>query len=437
MPRRTPDADERAVLAQLCRDLDDLPLAIELAAAQCRALSLQQLVEQLGDRFALLQSGRSVDGRHASMAATVAWSYDTLAPEERNLFEALGLLEGSFDLEGVLAVWGQSSYLAAFLGLINKSLVTVLDGSPKRYRILETLRQYAAQRRSEPRTRDVQRRIVDWIAALADQVDVELYGPAAAAGWSDWTKTRTPFARPSAGRSTTRPLTCASPSGWSGSGTGAGTPWRHCGPSHRSPPRPGAEAKTSESEIRATEAGVIGELASAADSVSALPRSLRLRGAVGLMLLRYLAGDHPGLARELDQARALVATSGDDAARSYALATIGYFEAGSGQTDQALTDARASLVLALTLVIQTSWHPYRVVDDGDGPPASPGGMQAAGEYSAAEAVRHADACPPAGGAPQASTWIMCKAQDRAGAISPNTPWPDWPASSPTRPGTGT
>ena len=144
------DADERAVLAQLCRDLDDLPLAIELAAAQCRALSLQQLVEQLGDRFALLQSGRSVDGRHASMAATVAWSYDTLAPEERNLFEALGLLEGSFDLEGVLAVWGQSSYLAPFLGLINKSLVTVLDSSPKRYHILNPAHQLRAQRRSDP-----------------------------------------------------------------------------------------------------------------------------------------------------------------------------------------------------------------------------------------------------------------------------------------------
>ena len=111
------------------------------------------------------------------MAAAVAWSYDTLSAGERDLFEALCLLEGSFDLDGVRAVAGDRAALPVLLSLVDKSLVVVLGGSPRRYRILETLREYAAQRRSPERTLQVQQQIIAWVSSVAEQADTELFGP--------------------------------------------------------------------------------------------------------------------------------------------------------------------------------------------------------------------------------------------------------------------
>jgi predicted ATPase/DNA-binding SARP family transcriptional activator len=142
--------DPRVV--DLCDRLDGLPLAIELAAAQLRHLSLTELVDRLDDRLALLSGGRPKAGeRHSALAATIQWSYRLLSEEARDLFDRLGVFPASFDLEAVQAVAGGSDPAEAInlLGdLVAKSLV-VHEADRRRYRLLETIRLYAAQQLEE------------------------------------------------------------------------------------------------------------------------------------------------------------------------------------------------------------------------------------------------------------------------------------------------
>ncbi len=135
--------EDPAAIAQICRRLDGLPLAIELAAARLRGVSLRQIADRLDDRFRLLGSGR---GR--TLEAIVSWSYDLLDPSERAVFRRLAIFADSFDLEGAEAIagWGdidQLDVLEIVTRLVDKSLVVPLRaGDDYRYRILETLRHY-------------------------------------------------------------------------------------------------------------------------------------------------------------------------------------------------------------------------------------------------------------------------------------------------------
>ena len=409
VPRWLPDAEEQAAVARVCRDLDDLPLAIELAAAQCRALSVHQLLDQLGDRFALLRSSRPGD-RHASMTAALAWSYDTLSTDERDLFAGLSLLEASFDLDGVLAVWGRSSYLVPLLSLINKSLVTVLGGSPKRYRILETLRQFAARHRTDEHTAQAQQRIVSWVLALAEQADVELRGPHS----RDWMQ------RLDQDKETIRAaLTWSRADPVTQLRIAVGMVWfwykrghtrealRALDPLSATDQGDGARRSTGDRDV---------DSRSRAETTEGLPDSVRLRGVVGLMLLRYLAGDYLGLAQEMEQARALVDGTDDLNARSYALATIAYFEAAAGQTDQALAHAREALGIAERI----SSHPDAAISLLAVATAYlRADALADAEQAAADAVRHADAGGYAFGA-FASSWILGKARIARGDLTRTT-----------------
>jgi hypothetical protein len=144
----SPDPVQKGVVESICRGLDGLPLAIELAAARLGALGLDDVHERLGDRFRLLTRRHDSDGRHQSLLATIAWSYDLLSAEEQRVFEALSVFVGDFDLVSAVAVAGGSEDVV--ISLVDKSVLVVADGpTGRRYRMLETVREFAHARLAE------------------------------------------------------------------------------------------------------------------------------------------------------------------------------------------------------------------------------------------------------------------------------------------------
>jgi len=148
--------DDAGLVAEICRRLDGMPLAIELAAARVRTLSLDQIVESLHDRFRLLTGGaRTAVRRQQTLRASVDWSHSLLTDPERTLFRRLAVFMGGFDLDAAQAV-GASTEVERYqlldqLGLlVDKSLVVAEDMSgAMRYRFLETVRQYALEKLAE------------------------------------------------------------------------------------------------------------------------------------------------------------------------------------------------------------------------------------------------------------------------------------------------
>lgn len=137
------DEGDRAI-ASMCARLDGSPLAVELAAAWAGALTPRQIEAGLDDRFALLvRSPRDAVPRHASLLASVAWSHDLLAEPDREVLRRLAVFAGGFDLEAARAVAGEADVLGALGRLVDASLVEAVDG---RYRLLETIREFAADR---------------------------------------------------------------------------------------------------------------------------------------------------------------------------------------------------------------------------------------------------------------------------------------------------
>ncbi|MCJ1677614.1 winged helix-turn-helix domain-containing protein [Streptomyces sp. APSN-46.1] len=154
-PGFTPDEDP-AACAEICRRLDGLPLAIELAAARLRLLTPRQIADRLDDRFRLLTSGaRTVLPRQQTLRAVVDWSWDLLTAPERTVLRRLSVFAGGCDLAAAETVCGDGTGLdvADSLGsLVDKSLVVAApgpDGSGMRYRLLETVGEYAAERLAE------------------------------------------------------------------------------------------------------------------------------------------------------------------------------------------------------------------------------------------------------------------------------------------------
>jgi predicted ATPase len=150
-PRVHWDPADPAVI-ELCRRLDDVPLALELAAGQLRRFDLNELVRRLDDRLAL-QWGRGVGEarRHATMETAIDWSYRLLEPDEQRLLRHLSVFPSSFDVRAVEAsapALSDSMPVAAFGQLVDKSLVVRLPGSG-RYRLLETIRAFSRDRLEE------------------------------------------------------------------------------------------------------------------------------------------------------------------------------------------------------------------------------------------------------------------------------------------------
>ncbi|MEU9448054.1 BTAD domain-containing putative transcriptional regulator [Streptomyces sp. NPDC048277] len=152
-PGFTVDADEEtaAACAEICRRLDGLPLAIELAAARLRLLTPRQIADRLDDRFRLLTSGsRTVLPRQQTLRAVVDWSWDLLDAGERDVLGRLSVFAGGCDLAAAEAVCGPAA-LDALGSLIDKSLVVAAPSGEEgmRYRLLETVAEYAGERLDE------------------------------------------------------------------------------------------------------------------------------------------------------------------------------------------------------------------------------------------------------------------------------------------------
>jgi predicted ATPase/DNA-binding SARP family transcriptional activator len=168
------------IIAQVCRRLDGIPLALELAAARLQALSIDQLAARLDQCFRLLTGGSRVAlARQQTLAATVGWSYDLLTLPEQTLFQRLAVFAGGFTIEAAEAVCSEDVF-DVLLRLVGKSLVVAGadDGGGDRYRLLETLRQYAREKLvASGEAEEIARRHAEAYLALAEQAEPELQGP--------------------------------------------------------------------------------------------------------------------------------------------------------------------------------------------------------------------------------------------------------------------
>ncbi|WP_308165087.1 BTAD domain-containing putative transcriptional regulator [Nocardia noduli] len=160
----TTDADTLSMLARVCRALDGMPLAIELAAARLRTMSLDQLAHRLDDRFRLLTGGsRAALPRHRTLRAVVDWSWELLSDAERTVLRRLSVFAGGGSLEAAESVCADDGVDAAdvlelLTALTEKSLVLTEGDRAPRYRMLGTIKEYAEQRLAEAAESDRTRR---------------------------------------------------------------------------------------------------------------------------------------------------------------------------------------------------------------------------------------------------------------------------------------
>lgn len=182
-PRLTLGPAEGTIVAEICRQLDGIPLAIELAAARCRALSVSQVAARLSDRLKLLTGGSPLIPRHQTLRATIDWSYDLLSEHERTLFRRLSVFAGSWSLESAEAICADDDLdmddvLDLLTQLVDRSLVLVDHGADvATYTMLETIRQYAAERLVEAGDLAVGRRHADYYLALSREIEPGLRSP--------------------------------------------------------------------------------------------------------------------------------------------------------------------------------------------------------------------------------------------------------------------
>ncbi|WP_249997688.1 BTAD domain-containing putative transcriptional regulator [Actinoplanes sp. M2I2] len=162
-------------VVRICRALDGMPLAIELAAARLRTLPVAVLADRLADRFRLLTGGsRTALPRHQTLRAVVDWSWDLLDEPERQLWRRFALFKGGADVAAVEQVCGTD--VDALAALADKSLLAL--GRDGRYRMLETIREYGLERLAEAGESDAQRlRLAGWLLELAGRADPRLRGP--------------------------------------------------------------------------------------------------------------------------------------------------------------------------------------------------------------------------------------------------------------------
>ena len=172
-------------VAELCRSLDGMPLAIELAASMLRVLSPEQILHRLHDRFRLLRGGRASVGRHKTLRATIDWSHDLLSGKEKVLFRRLSVFSGGWTLEAAEEVCAGGEIdgdgvLELLSGLVDKSLVVASqDGSAEemRYRMLRTIRQYASEKVGGPvEAKALGRRHAGYFVSLAEEAEPEMEG---------------------------------------------------------------------------------------------------------------------------------------------------------------------------------------------------------------------------------------------------------------------
>jgi predicted ATPase len=190
-----PDFEPDKHLDDLCARLDDLPLALELAAARTSLLTTQQVLARLGSRLDLLKGGRDTDVRQQTLRATIEWSYELLDPDEQKLLAALSVFRGGWTLEAAEEVAGAD--LELLQSLVDKSLIRRWEGG--RFAMLETIREFARERLDESGgLAALQDRLFDYLlgvlprwretrtgtAEIIDRLGAELANYRAALAWA-------------------------------------------------------------------------------------------------------------------------------------------------------------------------------------------------------------------------------------------------------------
>jgi predicted ATPase/DNA-binding CsgD family transcriptional regulator len=301
-PAFTLDEDTAAAITQICVDLDRLPLAIELAAARSRMMAVAQIASEIADRFHLLTGTARAEPRQRTLRASVDWSHDLLTDDERTLFRRLSVFAGAFTLgacERVSCGDGleTGSILDLLTSLVDKSLVVVEQHGPTaRYRLLETMREYAFERLTEADGLAATRaRHRDWFLDLAEQVAPELEGAAQRArleqldGDADNLAAALDYAIETAGERALR--LCVALTLW----------WRLSG------------------RFAAAQQGFNRALEAAGPEASAL----RARALWGRAHVRGFAGDYAGSLTSAHEALAMSEAVGDNATMGRALLEIG------------------------------------------------------------------------------------------------------------------
>jgi predicted ATPase/DNA-binding SARP family transcriptional activator len=303
---------ETPLVERICRELDGIPLAIELAAARLQLLSLEQIASMLDDRFALLTSGnRTALPRHRTLMAAVAWSYDLLDDEQRQLFAITSVFRDGFTLEALESLLPGPGTLDALGQLVAKSMVTVEasgePGSPRRYRMLETLREFAGRQLDERRRREWADAHARWCADLAEEAEGHLRSASDLLWWDRLTAEQHNL---------------------------------------RAGLRHALDTGQHELALRLVAAlswfwyrkGPVTEgrqwLRTALEGAEGAPPLLEARARLGHAVLCYLAGDLPQARADLERSAALN-DGGDPAARAMAETYLGFFEAAFGDPDVA------------------------------------------------------------------------------------------------------
>ena len=180
-PHLAPDPGPMSVVAAICRRLDGIPLAIELAAARAAVLGAEAVATRLDDRFQLLRGGRRTAlPRHQTLRATLDWSHDLLAEPERILLRQVGIFPGFFDLGAARAIASgadvaPASIVTGLSDLVAKSLIAAyFDTGITRYRLLETTRAYALEKLDEHGEREqLARRHAEHVLQLSEQAEAD------------------------------------------------------------------------------------------------------------------------------------------------------------------------------------------------------------------------------------------------------------------------
>ncbi len=174
------DDDNLMTVADICRRLDGIPLAIELAAARVRTIDVGEIAQRLDERFRLLRAtSRGSDPRHRTLYDAISWSYNLLDAQERRLFAALTVFAGQFDLEAARSVCGGTDLLDPLARLAERSMVTVRRpaGGGTRYELLETLREYGRSRLDDDESVEVSVAHARYFAATAEMIGADLKTP--------------------------------------------------------------------------------------------------------------------------------------------------------------------------------------------------------------------------------------------------------------------
>jgi len=174
------DDDNRAEVIALCRRLDGMPLAIELAAVRLRTMTLEQILQRLDNRLQVLGGARSAQARHQTLRATIEWSHELCSEEEKELWARLSVFAGGFPMAAVEEVCAGEELdgldvIDVLLGLVDKSVIQRVEGVEEdRYRILDTLREFGAEQLERSgRTEIYARRHQDFFLRVATRAGEE------------------------------------------------------------------------------------------------------------------------------------------------------------------------------------------------------------------------------------------------------------------------